>query len=457
MAILELRILPPIAVGRLGGAAEPMEAFDLVVPEDDPLGYRKIVPAPTFVVDATTGEIVKEYMPDRIRFKDDKKLIRPVAPFLEVFARTSDDENALVPLTTALLKKHGAALKDLSWEIVVGNIKVFRRTGDANDKIIAKVSPLADHKRTPLVGHCANFLPGKVLPLGWVQFIKPTDKHPEIRLRFTPAFGKVYGSSRVRRVDLRAKNDIPDPIIDSDDLVLFDISKGKSTWRNYVDPSPPSPDAVKDTNPASIYAGFSDPDGNQVSWGYIDDECDGTVRVSLKAAGKTLSAHGHIGAGPPAFAPDTLPIRAVSDELEQMLYGINVKPDEYTLEEAADLVRRGLETVRLLNTTVMNGNPVNGRPRVASTMMQQDTNDFERRFAPIAAQSLADNMALRTLHERVFSSLLSGTAPWFPDLMRHPEEIGDLLKKAEQARKTSVLLLVQRGEDRRFVALRIGG
>jgi len=38
-----------------------------------------------------------------------------------------------------------------------------------------------------------------------------------------------------------------------------------------------------------------------------------------------------------------------------------------------------------------------------------------------------------------------------------PEEIADLLKKAEQARKTSVLLLVQRGEDRRFVALRIGG
>ena len=38
-----------------------------------------------------------------------------------------------------------------------------------------------------------------------------------------------------------------------------------------------------------------------------------------------------------------------------------------------------------------------------------------------------------------------------------PAEVGDLLKKAEQGRKTSVLLLVQRGEDRRFVALRIGG
>jgi serine protease Do len=38
-----------------------------------------------------------------------------------------------------------------------------------------------------------------------------------------------------------------------------------------------------------------------------------------------------------------------------------------------------------------------------------------------------------------------------------PEEVADALKKAEQGRKTSVLLLMQRGEDRRFVALRIGG
>ncbi len=38
-----------------------------------------------------------------------------------------------------------------------------------------------------------------------------------------------------------------------------------------------------------------------------------------------------------------------------------------------------------------------------------------------------------------------------------PDELAALLKKAEEGRKTSVLLLVARGEDRRFVALRIGG
>ena len=127
-----------------------------------------------------------------------------------------------------------------------------------------------------------------------------------------------------------------------------------------------------------------------------------------------------------------------------MLYGVSVDTGEYTLEEAADLVRRGLESVRLVNTTVMNGNPVNGRLRVASTMVAQDANDFERMYAPIAAASLVDNLALRALHERVFSALLSGTAPWFPDLMRRPEEIGDL---SDQARRKMPAMM--RGADAR--------
>ena len=79
----------------------------------------------------------------------------------------------------------------------------------------------------------------------------------------------------------------------------------------------------------------------------------------------------------------------------------------------------------------MNGNPVNGRPRVASTMVAQDANDFERMYAPIAATSL-DTLALRALHERVFGALLAGGAPWFADLLRRPEEIGDL---SDQARR----------------------
>jgi hypothetical protein len=438
MAILELRLLPPIAVARLGSSPEPLDAFDVVESDDDPLGFRRIVPRPTFIVDAATGEIVTEYTPAQIRFKDDQRRIRPVAPLLEVFARTSDDERSLVPLTSNLLSTHGASIDQLSWSATVGNLKIFRRTGRPGDKILATAGPLRTHGRTPLLGRCDNFLKDKVLPLGFMQFIKPTETYPEIRLRFTPAAGKVYGSSRRRHVSADKEED--DPIIISDDLVVYDTGPGRGTWRGYTDPTAPTT-----TNPGEIYAGFDDADGNHVSWGYLDDECDGHVRVQLELRdGTTLSAHAHIGAGPPAFAPDTLPLRAVSDELEQMLYGVSVDTGEYTLEEAADLVRRGLESVRLVNTTVMNGNPVNGRLRVASTMVAQDANDFERMYAPIAAASLVDNLALRALHERVFSALLSGTAPWFPDLMRRPEEIGDL---SDQARRKMPAMM--RGADAR--------
>ena len=55
--------------------------------------------------------------------------------------------------------------------------------------------------------------------------------------------------------------------------------------------------------PGGIYAGFG---GNPVSWGYLDDACDGTVSVELAVGGKTFRAFARIGAGPPSFAPDGL-------------------------------------------------------------------------------------------------------------------------------------------------------
>jgi hypothetical protein len=96
----------------------------------------------------------------------------------------------------------------------------------------------------------------------------------------------------------------------------------------------------------------------------------------------------------------------------------------------------------------MNGNPVNGRLNTASTMVRQNTNDFERYYEPIAASSLVDNLALRALHERVFSALTAGGAPWFPQLLRQPEEIGDL--SAKGLRKMPALM---RGADGRSLTL----
>lgn len=444
MSILELRILPPLAIARLGAADEPLEAFDLEVNPDNPLDYRSIVPRPSLAIDQATGEVIRAYVSDSIRFKDENKKIRPVAPFLEVFVRTSEKPEELQALTIDLLQQENLSLDHLQWDIELGNIKIYRRTGNVNDQIHAKLIGLKDHSRHALEGHSPNFLPNKVLPLGHVQFIKPTKDFPEIRLRYTPAGGVVYGTRRQRLVPNQNGVPVlqPDPIIDNDDLVLYDEAKGD--WLNYTESAAPTL-----TNPAGIYAGYANAEGNQVSWGYLDDECDGIVRVRLQLQdGTQLQAQGYIGAGPPAFAPDTLPVRVISDEMEQILYGPEVAEAEVSIDDATELVLRALETVRLMNTAVMNGNPVNGRLNVASTMVRQNTNDFERYYEPIAAASLVDNLALRALHERVFSTLSAGGAPWFAQALRHPEEIGDLSSAA--LRKMPALM---RGADGRSLTL----
>jgi hypothetical protein len=174
MSILELRILPPLAIARLGSSPHPLENYELELSENG-LDFRRIVPASTFYVDAATGEIADARIPDVIRFRDGDH-IRPVAPFLEVYARTSD--GTFAPLTAGLLQAKGLATTDVRWTVEVGNIKAFRRTGDNGDKAIAKVS-FSDHLVHALDATASNFLPGKVLPLGTVRYIKPNTRFPQ--------------------------------------------------------------------------------------------------------------------------------------------------------------------------------------------------------------------------------------------------------------------------------------
>ncbi|MCJ7932085.1 MAG: hypothetical protein MUW56_00205 [Chryseobacterium sp.] len=441
MKILELRILPPIAIGRLGSSDTPLSAYDLGLSEDKPLDFRTIIPQETFSIDQVTGKITSEF-PNHINFKKSPTIqskdgvIHPVAPFLEVFARTDEDDKNLVPLTKSLLEKAGLHVENISWDVEVGNIKIFRRTGKADDKIYAKISGITSHDLQPLLGECANFLPHKKLPLGSVQFIAPTDEFPEIRFRFTPAAGKVYGSSCFRD-ESESKRYQPDPIINSDDLVIYDETKG---WRGYCEKSKVEPTY---TNPAQIFAGYSLANDDRISWGYLDDECDGFVSVHLTGGGYDLTARAHISAGPPAFAPDTLPVRVVSDELEQILLGPEVE-GEVDIDQAEEIVRRAFETIRLMNTAVMNGNSYEGIQNAASTMVRQNTNDFGRLYEPIMATSIVDNLALRALHERVFGGLTTGAAAWFVDALRRPEEIGDL--SSPTLRKMPALM---RGADGR--------
>ena len=116
---------------------------------------------------------------------------------------------------------------------------------------------------------------------GWV----PADAAGTGLIAFHRAAGKVYGSSRTRHDPLSGKEQ-PDPIIDDDALVLYDQHKGQ--WRGYQE----NAGGPTLTNPAQIFAGYGIADNKRVSWGYLDDECDGLVRVVLRLAdGSQLAAH----------------------------------------------------------------------------------------------------------------------------------------------------------------------
>src|SRR4051794_3023634 len=141
--ILELRILPPFAIGRLGSSPEPMDNYELIVNPEDPTGYRQLRPSQTLRVDPHTGEL-SAWTPPHLHFKDAQGRVRPVAPFLEVWARFEPD-GPLLPLTGQHLADLGLGPDAVQWRVQVGNIKLFRRTGDQGDQIHADTGPFSDH------------------------------------------------------------------------------------------------------------------------------------------------------------------------------------------------------------------------------------------------------------------------------------------------------------------------
>jgi hypothetical protein len=330
--MVELRILPPFAIGRLGSSAEPLDNYDFQYP--DPVGYRRIVGADTLLVN-DDGTLRWKPEPFEVKFRDEQGLIRPLCPFLEVWVRHSGERD-LVPLTDRILQAQGLGTTDVRWRVEVGNIKAYRRTGDPNDRIRADTQEFSDHTPRELKGECANFVDGASIMLGSVRYLVPAGEFPGIRLQFTPAAGKVYGSTGSEG----------DPNISSE---VYDAAKGN--WIGYFDASGTGLNARKTTNPNNVYAGYTDGD-NWISRGYLDDECDGTVTVSLGE----LSAYARIAAGPPSFAPDSMPVRTVGDEIEQALKGpsLDRPATEEDLESVRDVVRRALETVGLMNSGQMN-------------------------------------------------------------------------------------------------------
>jgi hypothetical protein len=78
MKIRELRILPPLAIGRLGSSPDPVVNYTIDDSPDQPLEFREIKPQETLTVDDQTGEISGSFVPTEITFKDEAQRIRPV-------------------------------------------------------------------------------------------------------------------------------------------------------------------------------------------------------------------------------------------------------------------------------------------------------------------------------------------------------------------------------------------
>ena len=417
MTVKELRILPPLAIGRLGSAPEPQANYTLEENPDQPLGFRRIVGAPTLMVDTRSGEILDARVEDPVTFTSGER-IKPVAPFLEVFVVTSDDR--LEPLTLELLDRLGLGPEAVSWRVHVANRKAVRRTGNADNLVSADTGWFSTHDSRPLEGHCRNFVSKQAsIGFGHVRYVRPNARFPEIRLRFTPGPGHIYGPPGDEYI-------VPERAIYSPtgDWVHYELqADGDPARRGGDETLPPSLYAIVPPAPPWLY------DNVAVSRGYLDDACDGFVEVALKIKGKRLEAAARITAGPPAIVPDSLFVRSLADDLDQVIHGPTVpsnEPPGITRARAEDIVRRAFETVRFMNLVVLNGNSVDGRdPLTLDSMPEEESADTERAIRPIMSPTSVDTRAVLALHEHVFTALRSGSAPWFVDLLRKPDEVAD--------------------------------
>ena len=332
--IKELRILPSLAIGRLGSSPEPMQNYTLEVEPDK--DYRQIKSAETLIVNEMDGSIVLATIPSNVRFKDANGKVKPVAPFLELWA-IFEDGGPLRPVTTAALEALGLNPSDVKWTARVANLKAFRRTGQPGDRIEATVSDISDHGSHDLRATAGNFKTSRSISLGSVRYIRPTNDFNEIRFRFTPAAGLVFG--HMQDANIPAGQDV------------YDASSGG--WDNHEDqinPASPTPRARITTAPGGIFATTGPPSRSNL--GYLDDSCDGIVSVSLTVNGQERTASARIASGPPDFAPDSYPVRTVADEIEQVLHGPDVST--VTADEVIDILRRAFETVRAMSVERQN-------------------------------------------------------------------------------------------------------
>ena len=366
-------VTPGLAFSRLGGSSTPQCAYDWVdtrAPRSD--GETTV--APTWTLAVQPDGSLQPFMPDAVAFRDGD-LIRPVAPFYEIWARVGDAGSAPVnwrdaPLTPALLQANGLTLAALQLTVTARNLKAARRAGNpqlafgtfpaltlnANDNSripILGVSPIA--ASTPMIPH------GRSIPLGSVQFMRsvPQPKGEawsdavnveNLRFRYTPGTGLFYGP--LEAAQAAPQSGRPAPAVRPENAFL-DADAG---WRGTS-----TSQLVEPGDTYDVINQNQSPDPNLPSPGFgpslgvVDDTCEVHFEVSLHGGAvlRVLTAKAVAFVGPPDFAPDRRPFLSTADELNDR--GADAAARNAALDDAdldrwvADLFQRVYETVSLFN------------------------------------------------------------------------------------------------------------
>ncbi len=347
---------PSVAIARLGGSATPLDAFEWGPGDPHTVAETRILP--TWTLDVRPDGSVSPRLPQRLTLRDGA-LLRPLAPFLELWALTGDGDVPAnwspVPVTTALLAANGATTASLSFTVEAMNRKAERRGprgGGRNPALLrfGTFPPVRiageDHRAVDLLGTSppeATTRPmiprGRNVPLGRLQVLRPVAQPPSprwpddvrtdvVRVRFTPARGRFYGPPAAAQVVAGA----PAPAV--------------PVSRAFLDPGAGWFEAPRSNR--TVPADTVDETQNGLSLGVVDDACDARLVAELTLAAGPMRARANISVGPPQYAPDRRPFLSLADEINDRQH--DARRDQSLTDEdlgrwIEDLFERVFETV----------------------------------------------------------------------------------------------------------------
>jgi hypothetical protein len=346
---------PPIAVARLGGSNIPMESFRWV----DSVDPRKQTAVfPDWTLDVSGDGDINPRMPDSLTFRDGS-MIRPVAPFFELWGLSGEDGSdptmwQEAPITGELLQSLGgtfaltidarnskAARRAHNPDLVFGTFPAVTIAGDDNRATALLASSPPDVADPMIPG-------GSSIPFGSVQILRSRAQPAEgatpwasqvrvdvVRFRFTPAIGEFYGPVGVQNQNGFAPVKPENAFLD-----------GNAGWAG-----------TRQTpwmEPADTFDGTEIQDGNDTggpALGIVDDTCSAIFTITLNLPGRApLFARACGFVSPPDFAPDRRPFLSLADELNDRSSRVlpQSTPDELD-DWVRDLFERVYETASLFN------------------------------------------------------------------------------------------------------------